>query len=378
MDRSVMKVGAAAAAMLGAVLALVFNLLYPRAEEPGNVASMLDQAAAGGRWAITHYMLAWSLGLVLLGVVAISRSFVREPSVSWARAGLVFTIGGVALLFASIVLLGFSAPNALEGADAATAQAVGYVAGGLFLAAIGSFFGLVPLLFGAAVVTGDEYPGWLGWLAGVGGAVGRGGHRLPDLLRRVLGPDGHGAVPDRVAAVHRVDRDHGLPAVAEGFRSRASHHVRLRSPGHIGTGLEVRGEREVLLLDQDEDFVDRPGMLGELARAIANAGVNVDLIYATRGDPGRPRGPRGRAGARRGRPASPRRGPRPAAHAHSARVRRARRGARGAGRRPGGGPPGRSDFRGPQNPPPRSKAYPAGLSYVLAFPYDNVELSHRR
>jgi hypothetical protein len=97
---------------------------------------------------------------------------VREPSVSWALAGLVFTIGGVALLFASIVLLGFSAPNALEGADAATAQAVGYVAGGLFLAAIGSFFGLVPLLFGAAVVTGDEYPGWLGWLAGVGGAVG--------------------------------------------------------------------------------------------------------------------------------------------------------------------------------------------------------------
>jgi hypothetical protein len=48
-----------------------------------------------------------------------------------------------------------------------------------------------------------------------------------------------------------------------------------------GVGLVVRAERDVLLLDQGEDFVDRPGMLGELARGIANAGVNVDLIYGT-------------------------------------------------------------------------------------------------
>jgi hypothetical protein len=48
-----------------------------------------------------------------------------------------------------------------------------------------------------------------------------------------------------------------------------------------GVGLAVRAERDVLLLDQGEDFVDRPGMLGELARGIAEAGVNVDLIYGT-------------------------------------------------------------------------------------------------
>lgn len=42
-----------------------------------------------------------------------------------------------------------------------------------------------------------------------------------------------------------------------------------------GGGFEVTGEREVLILDIE----DRPGTLGELARKIAGAGVNIDLVY---------------------------------------------------------------------------------------------------
>jgi hypothetical protein len=41
-------------------------------------------------------------------------------------------------------------------------------------------------------------------------------------------------------------------------------------------GLEVRGERQVLVLE----IADRPGAFGEVSRRIANAGVNVDLVYA--------------------------------------------------------------------------------------------------
>jgi hypothetical protein len=43
------------------------------------------------------------------------------------------------------------------------------------------------------------------------------------------------------------------------------------------TGLEVRDEREVLVLEVE----DRPGAGGKVARRIANAGVNVDLVYGT-------------------------------------------------------------------------------------------------
>lgn len=42
-----------------------------------------------------------------------------------------------------------------------------------------------------------------------------------------------------------------------------------------GAGIEVGAERDVILFEGE----DRPGMLGEAARKIANAGVNFDLIY---------------------------------------------------------------------------------------------------
>ncbi|MDP8959609.1 MAG: ACT domain-containing protein [Actinomycetota bacterium] len=44
-------------------------------------------------------------------------------------------------------------------------------------------------------------------------------------------------------------------------------------------GLEVTDEREVLVLGVE----DRPGVLGETARKIADAGVNIDLLYLAAG-----------------------------------------------------------------------------------------------
>jgi len=42
------------------------------------------------------------------------------------------------------------------------------------------------------------------------------------------------------------------------------------------TGIEVGDEREVLVLEIE----DRPGALGEVSRRIANAGVNIEVVYA--------------------------------------------------------------------------------------------------
>ncbi len=46
-----------------------------------------------------------------------------------------------------------------------------------------------------------------------------------------------------------------------------------------GAGLEVRDERDVIVTDVE----DRPGALGEIARKIADAGVNIDLLYIATG-----------------------------------------------------------------------------------------------
>jgi hypothetical protein len=42
-------------------------------------------------------------------------------------------------------------------------------------------------------------------------------------------------------------------------------------------GVEVRGEREVLILEIE----NRPGALGEVSRRIADAGANLNLVYLT-------------------------------------------------------------------------------------------------
>ena len=44
-------------------------------------------------------------------------------------------------------------------------------------------------------------------------------------------------------------------------------------------GFDVRDEREVMILRQGVDIEDRPGTMGEILRRIADAGVNVDLLY---------------------------------------------------------------------------------------------------
>jgi hypothetical protein len=46
-----------------------------------------------------------------------------------------------------------------------------------------------------------------------------------------------------------------------------------------GAGLGIADEREVLVIDVD----DRPGSLGELARELAEANVNIELAYTTFG-----------------------------------------------------------------------------------------------
>ena len=170
MDRSVTRLGAGAA-MVGAVIAIVFNLVYPRADNPGDVTEIVGLSQSEGMWAFTHYALAWAVALTFIGLIVIARSFVGEPSASWGRIALIHAIGGALALFLALLMLGFVMKEAAAMGDA-SALSVGWVAGGLFLSSIGLFFGFTPLLYGIAVLSGDEYPGWLGWTAVLAGALG--------------------------------------------------------------------------------------------------------------------------------------------------------------------------------------------------------------
>ena len=46
-----------------------------------------------------------------------------------------------------------------------------------------------------------------------------------------------------------------------------------------GAGIKVEGETDVLVTELPTGQIDRPGTLGTMARAVADAGVNVSLMY---------------------------------------------------------------------------------------------------
>ncbi len=60
--------------------------------------------------------------------------------------------------------------------------------------------------------------------------------------------------------------------VADGAAERAASALRQ-------AGMGVADQREVLVVDID----DRPGSLGEMALELADAGVNIELLYTTYG-----------------------------------------------------------------------------------------------
>lgn len=167
LDRSVVRLGAAGG-MVGAVIAVIFNILHPRSSEVGAAATSalsLDE----GIWEFDHYMIGWAIGLALFAFVVIARSMTGEPSTSWATVALWFSIGSTAILFVSVVLDGFAVPQA---AAHGLGEPVALVSEGVFVAGIGTFFGVLPVLFGVAVLTGDDYPNWLAWLAIGAGLLG--------------------------------------------------------------------------------------------------------------------------------------------------------------------------------------------------------------
>jgi hypothetical protein len=74
-----------------------------------------------------------------------------------------------------------------------------------------------------------------------------------------------------------IDGVCGFPAGSEGIMHVLVDDAARARDALTAAGLEVRDEREVVVVPVD----DRPGAGGQLLRRIADAGANVDLLYLT-------------------------------------------------------------------------------------------------
>ncbi len=175
MHPSVLKAGAGAA-IVGSILGFIFNILHPRG--PGFEGDAHLRVVAGSEiWVFDHYMLFWAVGISVVGLIVIGLSFDQQPAASWGRiaAGWAVISGavGMVLLMIDGVALRVAAEAAGQSPQGlAAASAVDEITLSLFTGLMLTFFGVTPVLYGIAVLTSAEHPGWLGYLAVASGLVG--------------------------------------------------------------------------------------------------------------------------------------------------------------------------------------------------------------
>ncbi|MBI4328546.1 MAG: DUF4386 family protein [Chloroflexi bacterium] len=192
-ERTLLRIGAVSA-IVGALLLIAVNGLFPRVDDPSNVKATLQAAADSQLWRGLHVGLGFGVFFALGGFVALYRSITGDPGAALARLGFVSAVLGGALWFVTIAGRGFAfkaaadtwavAPEAEKAILFRVAEAVDNVSFGLFTGAVFLFLGATAILYGLAVALSGVYPRWLGWVAVVGGV----GSALMGIVQFYQGP----------------------------------------------------------------------------------------------------------------------------------------------------------------------------------------------
>lgn len=168
-ERGILRLGGGAA-VVGGVLALVVNIFHPRADE-FTAEAEIAMVADSDSWLLVHLIGAWALAFLFVGLVTLG-SYISRGGVTWGRLARASAVGGTAVAFLAITVDGMAMKAVADAGAGEPAEAVAEVGLALFTALIGASFGLMPLLFGLAMLATGTFDRWLGWLAVVGGGLG--------------------------------------------------------------------------------------------------------------------------------------------------------------------------------------------------------------
>src|SRR5215212_3587035 len=176
-QRGILRIGAVAG-IVGALLAMVGNLLHPATPigDPEGVARTIAQSQ---RWVLVHLVIVVGLILMLGALIALSRSIEGGLPGALARLGSVAAVAGVTVGVVLVIVDGVAAKHLADAWEAAppdeaaaalrvvlAEEAINFALAALFNIL---FAGVTFILLGLAVAWSGEYPGWLGWVVVVAG-----------------------------------------------------------------------------------------------------------------------------------------------------------------------------------------------------------------
>ncbi len=168
--------------VVGAVLLIVFNVLFPKTNDPSSAAQFVQSVAdtRGGRWELVNLFLAVGIWGLLIGFAGVYRAISTGSSAVWARLGFYGVIVGTALWTVLFGLQGFGLSLVVkqwQSASGPTKDALAVIAAshanmltGLFSMTIIVFW-LALIFIGIGMASSKVFPRWLGWVAIVLGVV---------------------------------------------------------------------------------------------------------------------------------------------------------------------------------------------------------------
>jgi hypothetical protein len=173
-DRDLYRVGSASA-VIGAVVALVTNLIHPRLSSYDDpVGETIRVVAGSDAWIPIHLGLLLASLLIVLGLFAFARSMKGGPADGLARLSLGTLLVSAPVAVLTLAVDGYATKQVADaggGAGSAASAAVVHIGWALFMALIITFIGITPALFGLAAARSGIYPAWLGWVAVVLGVA---------------------------------------------------------------------------------------------------------------------------------------------------------------------------------------------------------------
>jgi hypothetical protein len=173
-ERALYRIGSWAA-IVGAVVALVTNLLHPRISEYGDyIGAELQVVRDSDGWLAIHLGVLLGSLLIVLGLFAFARSLKGGPAEGWARLAIGSLLIAAPVTVMTLMVDGYATKaiaDVTAEASSGAGVAVAEIAWALFMGLIITFLGITPMLFGVAVAVDGRYPVLLGWGAALLGAV---------------------------------------------------------------------------------------------------------------------------------------------------------------------------------------------------------------
>ena len=166
--------------IVGAILLIVFNALYPRADGPSDTQQVLTKLANNETFSLIVFLgLAVGVWALMIGAVGVYPSISTEGATAWARLGFYGIIMGVTLQTAAYAV-GLATTGAAvdwaEGGYGVTtpvysiAAALNATSNSLFTMSIIVMWLALDFL-GVGIVLSSVYPKWLGWAILILGAA---------------------------------------------------------------------------------------------------------------------------------------------------------------------------------------------------------------